>query len=827
MSDEQNPIEPPPATVPVPESEFIPPSEEPPVEEPEQEEEVSQNPPEKPSFLDKLATRKGITIIAIVTALFLIVAVVVGIYFYKQQIQAEPTTYPALKNFTPPPSLSELAEKYPKYADLLKDPDLDSAYKDFLIAYEEGGVDGAIELAEKRDMINKQGELLVTLEFDTEDTTAAQDQLKEKGISIKTVYKSIMDIGIPVDMIKEQLESDDPGAIFRELTELEHVTQVRLPVKSGPNDGMNTNPEAPVYQLALESLPVINATAWHEAGFTGQGMRVGILDFGFDGYRDELGQELPNEASITARSFIAGTEIDQTGINHGTAVAEVVHAIAPDAELVFAAYASDAEFFDAINWLLSQNVSIINHSGGGAYGPRDGTGMDAEAISQVVANNILWVNSSGNSGSRHWRGEYYDSNGDGVHEFDNDGTIGLGFLPFYDTEIIVEWDDWDAKNQDLDVYVLDSDGNAIYASQNIQDGSGTDPVEGVFYEFPDSGPYYLAIVGQNVTRPVTIDVFANYADFDPSLIVPSYSILSPADADAAFTICATNWESQLLTDYSSQGPTVDGRLKPDMCGPTETYSVAFGEEFAGTSNSSPQVAGAATLIRQAFPEFTVNQIKAFLLERAQDGGPDGPDTGYGMGTLWMGDPPGEEVVITPPPTEEPGSPSETPIVVSETEEPIVKKEKKSEDNTFLYVIIASLCCVSLLFILGVILLIVLLSRKKRKPARPVPPRYPQARPPQAGGYQQPRPGAPVPPRPPAGYPPARPGTPPPAAPGMMVCPRCGTPHAPQAPSCARCGLQFGAPPQPQQPPQLMTTCRYCGQPIRQGAAFCPKCGQKQ
>ncbi len=410
----------------------------------------------------------------------------------------------------------------------------------------------------------------------------------------------------------------------------------------------------------------------------------------------------------------------------------------------------------------------------------------------------------------------------------------MGFAPFANTGIIVEWDDWDAGNQDLDVFVVDADGNPMYASQNIQDGSGNPPFEGVFYEFPDYGPYFLIIAGNNITRPVTIDVFANYADFDPDRIVPEYSLLSPSDAPASFTICATNWESGQLTDYSSQGPTVDGRLKPDMCGPTETYSVAFGDEFAGTSNSSPQVAGAAILIRQAFPEFTVDQVKSFLLDRAQDAGPSGPDTGYGVGLLWMGDPPGEEVVITAPPLEDtPGGPTETPIVIEDTREPIIEDDEETPspvdkvsgmDTTWL--IIGALgCCFMLFAVLGLVLLIVLLNRRKRQPRKSAPPRYPPARPRPPAGIPPAKPGAGQP-RSPAGYPPVRQGPPPPP-PGALTCPRCGTPHAPQVHFCPKCGLQFGAPPPPQQPVQQSAQCRHCGQPIRPGAAFCPKCGQKQ
>ncbi len=809
--------------------------------EPDETEEVLSS--EKHGFLDKLATRKGITIIAICIVLFLAVAVVSGILVYNKNFKPTPT-FPVLTTFNPPMTLEELAEKYPDYADILLDPELDSAYKDFLIEYQENGVEGALELANKRGMINANNELMVTLEFDTEDTTAAQEQLKGEGISINTASKNLLDIGIPVALIEIQLESDDPAAIFSNLTELEHVTRVRLPQISVPNTGIKINPKAPAYQLALESLPVINATAWQEAGFTGQGMRVGILDFGFDKYKSELGNELPDASMITARSFITGVEIDQSGIEHGTAVAEIIHAIAPDAELVFAAYATDAEFFEAVDWLVSQNVQIINHSGGGAYGPRNGTGDDVQTIDWVVSNNILWVNSSGNSGSRHWRGKFTDTNGDGVHEFFNDGTIGLGFAPFYNTGILVQWDDWGTRDQDLDIFVVDENGDTVFASRNIQDGTNP-PFEGVFYEFPDYGPYYLVIVGNNVTRDINIDIFANYADFDPRFIVSEYSILSPSDAESSFTICATNWKSGELTDYSSQGPTVDGRLKPDMCGPSETYSTAFGGEFAGTSNSSPQVAGAATLIRQAFPEMTVDQVKTFLLDRAQDAGTAGPDPQYGYGLLWMGDPPGEETVITAPPVEDPDEPTETPIIIKETREPTEDATEVSDEDIAppivdlgdwepIWLILGGLfCCFSLLVIFGIVLIIVLANRNKKKPRRPVPGRrypagyYPPAgTPPMRPGAQQQVRGArpPQPRQPQPGRPPQTPG---PQSPAVKLCPKCGTPHAPQARFCPKCGMQFGAPQQPPQPPQPGAQCRYCGQPIRPGAPFCPKCGQKQ
>ncbi len=38
---------------------------------------------------------------------------------------------------------------------------------------------------------------------------------------------------------------------------------------------------------------VINADAWHDAGFTGAGIRIGVLDLGFSGYEDLLGSGCP------------------------------------------------------------------------------------------------------------------------------------------------------------------------------------------------------------------------------------------------------------------------------------------------------------------------------------------------------------------------------------------------------------------------------------------------------------------------------------------------------------------------------------------------------
>ena len=112
---------------------------------------------------------------------------------------------------------------------------------------------------------------------------------------------------------------------------------------------------------------MIGAIAWQEAGITGKGVKIGVLDVGFDKYKSLLGSDLPE--NVLARSFIANTEIDQTGTEHGSAVAEIIYDIAPDAELIFAAYQTLAEKQVAVDWLMSQNVDIISSSTGMIFGP--------------------------------------------------------------------------------------------------------------------------------------------------------------------------------------------------------------------------------------------------------------------------------------------------------------------------------------------------------------------------------------------------------------------------------------------------------------------------
>jgi hypothetical protein len=100
-------------------------------------------------------------------------------------------------------------------------------------------------------------------------------------------------------------------------------------------------------------------------------------------------------------------------------------------------------------------------------------------------------------------------------------------------------------------------------------------------------------------------------------------------------------QTEVVESFSSEGPTLDGRKKPDLAGPDHTMSFAYasvGEKnFSGTSAAAPHVGAAAALYRQAFPDATPDAIVRFFAERAKP--PKGTKSGdniTGVGRLDLG-----------------------------------------------------------------------------------------------------------------------------------------------------------------------------------------------
>lgn len=111
------------------------------------------------------------------------------------------------------------------------------------------------------------------------------------------------------------------------------------------------------------------------------------------------------------------------------------------------------------------------------------------------------------------------------------------------------------------------------------------------------------------------------------------------------TIAANGSLTSVSINFSSsEGPTDDLRIKPDVAGNgTSVYSTVSSsdtayESLTGTSMASPNVAGTLVLVNQHFRNVTGNYmlgaaLKGLALHTADDAGSAGPDVNFGWGLL--------------------------------------------------------------------------------------------------------------------------------------------------------------------------------------------------
>lgn len=102
---------------------------------------------------------------------------------------------------------------------------------------------------------------------------------------------------------------------------------------------------------------------------------------------------------------------------------------------------------------------------------------------------------------------------------------------------------------------------------------------------------------------------------------------------------------EMMSSFSSWGPTNDGRIKPDVVANGESvYSSVAGttsaySSYNGTSMSTPNATGTATLLIEEFARhfpssaMRSSTLKGLLIHTADDMGNPGPDYKYGWGLL--------------------------------------------------------------------------------------------------------------------------------------------------------------------------------------------------
>ena len=409
-------------------------------------------------------------------------------------------------------------------------------------------------------------------------------------------------------------------------------------------EAADASPTRRTLVVTSEGLAGIGATEWQAAGHMGSGTKVAIIDLSFDGWEDLPADELPVDVETVA--FNASGALDP-GTDHGTQMAEIVHDVAPEAELVLITF-DDDRMAEMVTWLLANEVDVVSMSIEWTDGPLDGTHFSAEHIQRGIDSGITWVIAAGNSAMRHHVGTTVDRDGDGWVEL---GSSSNEFNEFFmaasaSADLLLTWDD-PATDLDLCVFnmevLTDGEPTQVGCSDGPQ-GNGEPASEAI--TITNDGSYQSFGYSINhFSGPEAIydtRIWGNSGSLQFSN--PAASISVPGNMTDALTVGAVAWDTGVLQPYSGWGPNKQGVLKPDLVAPDQTTTSQWaGVANTGTSYATPHVAGIAALMIGADPSLTPAQVKERLKERASQA--DSPDHRQGWGIVSLGTLPSTIVAI--------------------------------------------------------------------------------------------------------------------------------------------------------------------------------------
>ncbi|MCU1368655.1 MAG: hypothetical protein JWN39_4294 [Ilumatobacteraceae bacterium] len=453
-----------------------------------------------------------------------------------------------------------------------------------------------------------------------------------------------------------------------------------------------------------ENVALTNAAAWQAAGIGGA-VKVGVIDY-FDrglwkpaeeGPLPDVAHTFCLDSSMPASSTSnlcnpANSDgVDEgDGFEHGVAVAQVLKDIAPSADLYLATAGTTSDLQAAIDFFAANGVRIVTRSLGAAYdGPGDGTGPLAAVVDYAAARGITWFNSGGNDAVDGYTRVVVPANltsTGGYVDFDNGPGVDT-YLRLSGPSILfdgVRWSDWNRAPADRTDYSVeawapvvdpgpDENVNPVLlkslGSSDADQSGGAPPLEVADSRVApgntfgsDGGVTYIRIKRKDGTAVsgdpdvLEIALAEGYIEHGRSQ-APSSSAKPVVDSHNAELLAVGavdpadgSGSPDAIAYYSSQGPTNDGRIKPDLSAPSCVKNTIYSPCFNGTSAASPTAAGVAALLLDAgvaLPGLPLAAaMRHFVIDRpfTAGGAPDGPDNKYGAGQVRL---PSVPVVTAP------------------------------------------------------------------------------------------------------------------------------------------------------------------------------------
>ena len=438
------------------------------------------------------------------------------------------------------------------------------------------------------------------------------------------------------------------------------------------------------YDTSLNNLRI--AAAWDQ--FKTSGPHPISFDYGTE-YATE--SQLLSAQSDTAGIYdyaYHGSHV--AGIAGGSGGGTPYRGVAYDAQFLFVSLRLDeAGAIDAFVWMQEQAKAakkrlVINMSWGLYFiGAMDGTGLLSEAIDEMSKQGVIFVTSAGNNGGETFHIE---------KTFDRD-TLHSG-IGFYTYSYPLLWGQsismWGEPNEifNVELLILNEQDSVVYTSPRYTTAKdfayldtfvlvGSDTVfynisATDAYEYNDRPTMRLRVRERSNTYKVALRSFADagtvhywnvveltnnagnwggtFEDWLPNWIKgdDDYSLGDPASTKSVIAVGAHHSEVRLQNgnivggrqaNFTSKGPTLDGRRKPEISAPgvnvassissyttrdfTALTSVDFkGRSYpfarlSGTSMASPAVAGVVALMLQANPGLQYTDIKEILEQTAR------------------------------------------------------------------------------------------------------------------------------------------------------------------------------------------------------------------
>ncbi len=432
------------------------------------------------------------------------------------------------------------------------------------------------------------------------------------------------------------------------------------------------------------------ATARTMFSTNGSGIKIGVLSDSFNSLggapTDVTTGNLPGVGNPNGFTTPVTVLQDTTGTDEGRAMLQIVHDIAPGAQLFYAtAFGGVSTFASNIQALRTAGCDIIIDD---VFYFNESPFQDApiaQAVNTVTANGALYFSSAGNAGSLKkstagvWEGDFVSGGtlsnlpGGTVNNFTPTSTATIANVVTSGSgrPYTLFWSDpLGASNNDYDFFIFNSTLTTLFdMGTSIQNGT-QDPFEitagGSFtgdrvvilkkdtaavralHLNTNRGQLSIATIGQTKGHSAAVNAFSCAA-------TPT----GPASAGVTGPFPNPFSSANLVENFSSDGPrrvfyTATGtaitpgnllfgtnggtvRQKPDITaadGVSTTLAANSGlNPFFGTSAAAPHAGAIAALVKAANPSLTTSQIRAILTLSAIDIEGSGVDNNSGFGIL--------------------------------------------------------------------------------------------------------------------------------------------------------------------------------------------------